>query len=490
MSEDNSFIELPKIKRIKHGKVLSSQKMSYNIPSLDKSHEERNYSSFDEDDLIKSTSVTNSIRKNSALSIGRNFIFFPMIPRNLSSLKKAPILGKKNCLNLKYNFSTKCSARAKSNIVSLPSNSVNESEIFPQKSHIDLAHENDIQLVLDFARKFPYLKFDQPLSEEESKEVENFKLHLNYASSPFFLSTPFYKYEYLNHSNTNKLQENNNNNFIYKTNLKKTKSIDNIITNIEDKSSLRNIKKFEFNKKLSLNKFAPLATKPNNEKKTTNSQENKKKTSLGEIEEYKSILKKINQHKGIDKEVVKRNSVKNKDDSKKVLFPKEILEKELRIILNNERSLFINDLKERYKIKEKITRKQLALNKFIRSISVNKKPPNYYVDGYSLLDGQQNKQVEEYNNILGSKSHSREQKKEKLIKYYKCLEDYEDKKKKNIEKLLNADKKYKQLFIPNIDLDKEKMERIKNNILMEKDNILVYKLFKNSKIIRNFKNKK
>lgn len=494
MSSENSFIELPRLNNINHNRVLSSQMISPNISIQDEKileEKEKDTSIIGGESRIKSTSATN-LRNNSAILSLKHYSpkYCPDLNNNMISIDKIFLTGnnKKRLLKMKNNFSTKNCLRKRSGVIS-HSSSVNEFDFIINKSHIDMAHEENIQLCLFFAHKLPWIKFNQPLTDNELKEVNNLKLRLNYASSPFFNNTPFYKYASLNKSSST--QSNELNNFPINNNA----SINNNINHNNINIKLLNSISLQYGNKKINRFFIPTRINSNknndiNRKIYISPNKRKKEASLFEIEEYKNILKKINQKKGIDKEVDKiPKKIINVDNLKREDFYKDVLERELRLILNNQRNIFIKDLIQKQKNKEKVIQNQLNLNKFIRCISVNKKPTNNFIDGYSILEGK-NKQSEEYNNILGNHLYSKEQKLEKLIKYFRSIDEYEDKRKNNIEKLLKADNKYRQLFIPNIDLNKEKLENIKNQNDELRENINTYKLFKNSKIIRKYKRKR
>ena len=95
-------------------------------------------------------------------------------------------------------------------------------------------------------------------------------------------------------------------------------------------------------------------------------------------------------------------------------------------------------------------------NANIRNINNNKRKENYYVDGYSLFNGNVNKRLNEFNYILGNKFYDKEQKKEKEEKFYKCIEEFENKLKRYRNDLFNEQKEYKKIFKQNIDFRKDK----------------------------------
>ena len=78
------------------------------------------------------------------------------------------------------------------------------------------------------------------------------------------------------------------------------------------------------------------------------------------------------------------------------------------------------------------------------------------MDGYSLFNGNVNKRLNEFNYILGNKFYDKEQKKEKEEKFYKCIEEFENKLKRYRNDLFNEQKEYKKIFKQNIDFRKDK----------------------------------
>ena len=178
------------------------------------------------------------------------------------------------------------------------------------------------------------------------------------------------------------------------------------------------------------------------------------KLTLPEIEEFKSIIKEIEKQKMREN---RRNKsvISNKD--KNDLIVKDQLLEELNSLYKKQKDMFLNSLKSNFgdteKAREDLRKKEI--NKNIQNINKIRRAPNVFVDGYSLIDGNINKKLKQYNYILGNKFHDKEQKKEKEIKFNQCVNEFENKIKYYKNKLMEEKEIYKQIFKPKIDFSKD-----------------------------------
>ena len=194
-----------------------------------------------------------------------------------------------------------------------------------------------------------------------------------------------------------------------------------------------------------------------NHKKLKKIKKDKEKLTLPEIEEYKSIIKEIETRKNKQRSKSKDILEDKKDRSE--LDLKDKLYDELQDIYKDQKSTFLYDLQKNYSGKKnRINYDPIKeeKNANIRNINNNKRKENYYVDGYSLFNGNVNKRLNEFNYILGNKFYDKEQKKEKEEKFYKCIEEFENKLKRYRNDLFNEQKEYKKIFKQNIDFRKDK----------------------------------
>jgi len=194
-----------------------------------------------------------------------------------------------------------------------------------------------------------------------------------------------------------------------------------------------------------------------NPKKLKKIKKDKEKLTLPEIEEYKSIIKEIETRKNKQRSKSKDILEDKKDRSE--LDLKDKLYDELQDIYKDQKSTFLYDLQKNYSGKKnRINYDPIKeeKNANIRNINNNKRKENYYVDGYSLFNGNVNKRLNEFNYILGNKFYDKEQKKEKEEKFYKCIEEFENKLKRYRNDLFNEQKEYKKIFKQNIDFRKDK----------------------------------
>ena len=179
------------------------------------------------------------------------------------------------------------------------------------------------------------------------------------------------------------------------------------------------------------------------------------KLTLPEIEEFKSIIKEIEKQKMREN---RRNKsvIYNKD--KNDLIVKDQLLEELNRLYKKQKEMFLNSLKTNFgdteKAREDLRKKEI--NKNIQNINKIRRAPNVFVDGYSLLDGSINKKLKQYNYILGNKFHDKEKKKEKEIKFNKCVNEFENKINYYKKKLMEEKEIYKKIFKPKIDFSKDK----------------------------------
>ena len=194
--------------------------------------------------------------------------------------------------------------------------------------------------------------------------------------------------------------------------------------------------------------------------KANNAKRNKKeneKLLLPEIEEFKSIINEIqNRKRKIQKKSQILNEVK-KDISD--LDLKDKLIEELKDIYKEQKNTFINYLQKNLDREEneiKYDPVKIEINNNIGEINKIKRKQNYFVDGYSLFGEQVNKRLGEFNYILGNKFYDRDQKKEKVEKFYKSIEKFENKLKKYRKELEKEHKFYKKVFIQKIDFKKDK----------------------------------
>ena len=203
--------------------------------------------------------------------------------------------------------------------------------------------------------------------------------------------------------------------------------------------------------------------------KTKNVQRLKKdngKLLLPEIEEYKTIINEIQNRK---KKIQKKNQVIN--ETKKDINEIELKDKlidELQDIYKAQKNTFLNYVQKNLDREEKEIKYdpiKVEINNNINVINKIKRKQNYFVDGYSLFGNKINKRLNDFNYILGNKFYDREQKKEKEEKFYKCIEEFENKLKKYKSELSKEHKFYKKIFKQKIDFkkDKKNMENYENN---------------------------
>ena len=179
------------------------------------------------------------------------------------------------------------------------------------------------------------------------------------------------------------------------------------------------------------------------------------KLTLPEIEEFKSIIKEIEKQKMREN---RRNKsvIFNKD--KNDLIVKDQLLEELNRLYKKQKEMFLNSLKTNFgdteKAREDLRKKEI--NKNIQNINKIRRTTNVFVDGYSLIDGNINKKLKQYNYILGNKFHDKEQKKEKELKFNQCVNEFENKINYYKKKLMEEKEIYKKIFKPKIDFSKDK----------------------------------
>ena len=190
------------------------------------------------------------------------------------------------------------------------------------------------------------------------------------------------------------------------------------------------------------------------------------KLLLPEIEEFKTIINEIQNRK---KKIQKKNQVIN--ETKKDLNEIELKDKlidELQDIYKAQKNTFLNYVQKNLDREEKEIKYdpiKVEINNNINVINKIKRKQNYFVDGYSLFGNKINKRLNDFNYILGNKFYDREQKKEKEEKFYKCIEEFENKLKKYRSELSKEHKFYKKIFKQKIDFkkDKKNMENYENN---------------------------
>ena len=199
------------------------------------------------------------------------------------------------------------------------------------------------------------------------------------------------------------------------------------------------------------------------------------KLSLPEIEEYKSIIKDIEKHK--KKNLKKANSTLNTNVENNDLNLKDNFINELNNIYINQKNIFLSDLKK--SIGNKIYYAQTykkKVNENIENINKINRSPNIFIDGYSVLDGNINKKLYQYNYILGNHFYDKEQKLKKAEKFYQISDEFEKTIKNNENKLFKDTNLYYQSLMPKFNFNSDK-----NNNELQKD----AKSNLNKKIISN-----
>ena len=113
------------------------------------------------------------------------------------------------------------------------------------------------------------------------------------------------------------------------------------------------------------------------------------------------------------------------------------------------------------------------VNENIDNINKRKREQNFYIDGYSLLNENINKKLQQFNKILGNKFHDKEQKMEKVNKFCKICNEYENKIKNYENEIFKETNLYNQLFLPKFEFNRDKKNNNKNNfeIDLSKHNI-------------------
>ena len=181
------------------------------------------------------------------------------------------------------------------------------------------------------------------------------------------------------------------------------------------------------------------------------------KLLLPEIEEFKSIINEIeNRKRKIQKKSQILNEVK-KDISE--LDLKDRLIEELKDIYKDQKNRFIDYLQknlDRDENERKYDPVKVEINNNICEINKIKRKQNNFVDGYSLFGNDINKRLGEFNYILGDKFYDRDQKEEKVEKFYKCIEKFENNVKKYRKELEQEHKFYKKIYAQKIDFKKDK----------------------------------
>ena len=181
------------------------------------------------------------------------------------------------------------------------------------------------------------------------------------------------------------------------------------------------------------------------------------KLSLPEIEEYKSIVKEIENIKM--KKLRKSQEISEIKKETGQLDLKDKLIEELHGIYQNQKTIFLSDLQDNYGgegNKVKVDPIKQEINNNIRNINQVKRKPNKFVDGYSLFTGKINKRLNEFNYILGNKFYDKEQKMEKVEKFQKCIEEFENKLNRYRYEFFKEHKLYRKIFKQKIDFRKDK----------------------------------
>ena len=208
----------------------------------------------------------------------------------------------------------------------------------------------------------------------------------------------------------------------------------------------------------------------NKEKFEINTQNYKKKKeesnklSLPEIQEYKSIINELKNRKS--KTLIKSQSVFDSSNKEKIkLNVKDKLIDELNELYLNQKTMFLSYLKNNIcnrRIFAESYKKEV--NENIDNINKRKREQNFYIDGYSLLDEHINKKLQQFNNILGNKFHDKEQKMEKVNKFCKICNEYENKIKNYENEIFKETNLYNQLFLPKFEFNRDKKNNHKNNL--------------------------
>ena len=191
----------------------------------------------------------------------------------------------------------------------------------------------------------------------------------------------------------------------------------------------------------------------------TKKTEEKNKFSLPEIEEYKSILKDIENKKRkcetLRKSQKYLDTIKEEND----FMLKNKLVDELNTIYLNQKNIFLDyfrDNRNKKKIFTELYKKKV--NENIENVNKIKREPNIYVDGYSLLDGNINKRLNQFNNILGNKFYDKEQKMEKISKLCEISDEYENSIKNNENEIFKETNLYNIIFKPKFNFKLEKKD--------------------------------
>ena len=212
-------------------------------------------------------------------------------------------------------------------------------------------------------------------------------------------------------------------------------------------SYLKNKEKFEINIKNNMKK----------RKKESN------KLSLPEIQEYKLIIKGIN--KGKSNTLRKSKSEFDFNNKEKIESDlKDRLIDELSKIYFNQKNMFLSYLKNNISNRKLFAESyKNKVNQNIENINKIKREQNFYIDGYSLLDGNINKKLKQYNYILGNKFHDKEQKMGKIDKLMKITKEYENNIKNYENAIFKETNSYNQLFIPKFKFNNYNKENKQNN---------------------------
>ena len=208
----------------------------------------------------------------------------------------------------------------------------------------------------------------------------------------------------------------------------------------------------------------------NKEKFEINTQNYKKKKeesnklSLPEIQEYKSIINELKNRKS--KTLIKSQSVFDSSNKEKIkLNIKDKLIDELNKLYLNQKTMFLSNLKNNIcnrRIFAESYKKEV--NENIDNINKRKREQNFYIDGYSLLNENINKKLQQFNKILGNKFHDKEQKMEKVNKFCKICNEYENKIKNYENEIFKETNLYNQLFLPKFEFNRDKKNNHKNNL--------------------------
>jgi hypothetical protein len=298
----------------------------------------------------------------------------------------------------------------------------------------------------------------------------------------------------INKVNENSNSNNNNLSFYINDNFTKKKMIKSINNNINNKSIKSLGRKIAYDPKNDINfqtgfvrsqqkifentyeKFYNNKRNPIKVDEFSKRKKEQNVISLPEIEEYKSIIKEIKLHK--NRSMKKCNSVYDIKKDNNELAPKDRLIEELNNMFINQKNIFLHNLKENYgdHVRKAIDIHKEIVNRNIQEINKNKRKPNIYVDGYSLLDCTINKKIKDYNYILGNQFHDKNEKEKKAIIFERISNELQNNIKNNEDELLHEKNIYDQHFIQKLHFNNEELAEDENLLKDDKLNLRMRRL--------------